>query len=436
MTFKTKLTIVAASIGGVLIVGGVVSFLLYRLVVAPLFARSEPPPELEQARVILGADLLTRSEFYKVGEKASWADFADPEKAKSNLDSIEDMAVGELDGQPGLDIGLAGTFGLSLLDIHGQMKKRITYRFAEEKVKVGPFETERQKDSFYNMRILDVEGDGVCEVLAYNGLDGAVIFDKQGRVLLSREENIDGKPSIRDVAAGDIDGDGILEFVAGWGYDPSSIELFDRFGNSKWRLPEEFAPGPFEIVDVDGDGKPEIVEDDGRNLKIRDAQGKVISNPEMPVYLWHLSLCAKPGVKGPPQNLAVREGSLWLIDLDGKNYSKFDAPLSSIKLEKPRKLRTFPGEPDIVDETDDVFRAKGVWIKLKKDQPEYLAVIATFAALDRALFYVYDHTGKLVYHEILPEDGNGIAVLKSEGDNGSETLLIGGDKTVWRYTAR
>lgn len=436
MTFKTKLTIVASSIGGVLILTGAASWLLYRFFVAPLFGSTEPPPELQQARVIVGADFLARTDFYKVGEKASWFDFGNPEKLKSNLDSIEDIAVGELDGQPGLDIGLAGSFGVSLLDITGQIKKRITYRFAEEKTKVGPFETERQKTSFYDMRIVDVEGDGVCEVLAYNGSDGAVIFDPQGRVVLSRGERVDGKPSIREVAAGDIDGDGVLEFVAGWGYEPSAIELFDRYGNSKWKLPEEFTPGPFEIVDVDGDGKVEIIEEDGTTLKIRDAQGNVISNPQMPVYLWHLSLCRRPGVNGPPQNLAVRDGSLWLIDLNGKNYSKFDAPLSSIKLEKPRKLPRLPGQDEMLDDTDDVYRAKGIWIKLKKDQPEYLAVLATFAALDRALFYVYDHTGKLVYHEILPEEGNGIAVLKQEGDNGPEAVLIAGETTVWHYAAR
>lgn len=435
MKLKTTLTIVAISIGGVLILIGASSWLLYRFLVAPLFALTEPPPELEQARVVVGADFLSRTDFYKPDEKASWFDFGDPDKLKSNLDSVEDMAVGELDGQPGLDIGLAGRFGVTLLDTHGQMKKRITYQFEKGNVKVGPFDMEREKSTFFDIRILDVESDGRCEILA-SGLDGVTVFDHRGRVLLSRGERLEGKQSIREIAAGDIDGDGVLEFVAGWGYDPSSIELFDRFGNNRWKLQEEFLPGPFEIVDVDGDGKREIVEDDGRNLKIRDAQGTVINNPEMPVYLWHICLIQKPGGNSPPQNLAVRDGSLWLIDLDGKNYSKSDAPLSSIKLEKPRKLPTSPGAPEVFDETEDVYRAKGVWIKLKKDQPEYLAVLGTFAAINRALLYVYDYTGKLVYHEILPEGCSDIAVLKSEGDSGPDAVLVGGETTVWRYTAR
>ena len=433
MTFRTKLAIVAASITALLVMMVAASLLLYRYFFAPFFASTAPAPELEQARVILGGDFLARTDFFQVGSKASWSDFADPDKLKSNMDSLDDVAVGELDGEPGLDIGLAGRYGVTLLDPQGQMKKRITYRFEETKTKVGPFQMERQKDSFFNMRIVDVERDGICEILA-SGLDGVAVFDHKGRVVLSRGDRLSGRPSIQEIAAGDIDGDGVLEFVAGWGYEPSAIELFDRFGNSKWKLSEEFSPGPFEIVDVDGDGKVEIVEDNGRNLRIRNAQGRVISNPEMPVYLWHLSLCSRRNKNGPPQNLAVREGSLWLIDLDGKNYSKFDAPLSSIKLDKPRPV-PLPGSSETFDETEDVFRAKGVWIKLKKDQPEYLAVLASFVAIDRAMFYVYDHTGKLVYQEILPEDGRAIAILKSES-GGAEAALVSGQTTVWHYAAR
>lgn len=436
MSLKSKLLIVAASVGGVLILMGLASWLFYRSFIAPIFALQEPPPELQEAKVILGADFLARSDFYQAGNQGSWLDFRNPDKLKSKLDSIEDLRVGELDGQPGLDIGLVGKFGMTLLDTQGQLKERITYQFATEKFKVGPFEGEREKSSFYTMRAIDIEGDGICEILGYNGMDGAIVFDHQGRVILNRGESVEGKPSIQEITAGDVDGDGVVEFVAGWGYEPwKGIELFDRSGKSRWRLQEEFLPGPFEIVDYDGDGKIEIIEKEGMSLKIRDAQGNVINNPAMPVYLWHLSLCPRPGGEGPPQNLAVREGSSWLIDLDGKNFTRFDAPLSEIKLQKTRRSQ-LPGTDEFVIDTEQVFRAKGAWIKLKKDQPKFLAVIATFATIDRSLFYVYDQQSKLIYHEILPEDCNSIAVLESESGNGAEDVLVGGETTVWRYTAR
>lgn len=437
MSIKRKLTIFSILFGCATVMLVLAGVVIYKSAVAPFFGMREPPPELREAKIIIGADFLTKSEFYQTGKRSSWRDLLDPYKLKSRFDSIRDIAVGQLDGQPGLDIGLVGRFGITLLDKQGNVKERINYQFEKKTVTLGPFKSEQERDSFNVMRIVDIENDGMCEILGYDGIDGAVLFNHQGHVLFSRGEYGEGKSSIKEVAAGDIDGDGVLEFVASWGHEPwAGIELFDRYGISKWRLEEEFKPGQMEVVDVNGDGKVEFVEEDGDDLKIRDAQGKVIGNVKMPVYLWHLSLCSRPDGQGPPQNLAVREGSLWLIDLDGKNFSKFDAPLSRIKLEKPREV-AMPGvSTPVTFDTEQVYRARGIWVKLKKDQPKYLAVIANFGALDRSLFYVYDEQGKLVYHEILPEECNAVVSLSSDNDSGSENILVGGENTVWRYTGR
>ncbi len=438
MNLQRKIAIASILLGGLITVAALGSWMFYKSFVAPYFSGPEPPPELKEARVIVGTEFLVRSDFYRAGSNSSWLDFRDPDKLKNNLDSIVDVAVGQLDGRPGLDIGLVGKFGMTLLDTHGNLTKRITYQFAMGKIKVGPFEAEREKDSFSKLRAVDIESDGVCEILGYDGLDGATVFDHEGRVLFSRGEYAEGKSSIQEVAAGDIDGDGVLEFVAGWGYESwSGIELFDRYGNSKWKLQEDFTPGPFEIVDLDRDGKAEIVEEDGGTIKVRDVHGKVVSSAEMPVYLWHLSLCPRPGPSGQVQNLAVREGSLWLINLDGKNSVKFDAPLSLIKLKMPRRVPRMPGMSNTLEvDSEEVFRAKGVWFKVKTEQPEVLGIVARFGSIDRSLFYVYDQQGKLLYHEILPEECHAIAVLRSEDDGGVDNVLVAGETTVWRYSAR
>ncbi|HEV2914111.1 MAG TPA: hypothetical protein VGX92_12595 [Pyrinomonadaceae bacterium] len=436
MNLKRKIAIITVLIGGLLLLLILICVWAYNSIFAPYFNGRELPPELREARVITGADFLSRSEFYRANKGGRWRDLLDPNKLKSRLDSIADVSVGQLDGRPGVDIGLAGRFGLTLLDGQGKVKERITYQFEKGSIALGPVKLEREKNSFSQLRVVDIEGDGVCEILGYDGIDGAAIFNHQGRVLLSRGAYDEGSSSIYEVTAGDLDGDGVLEFIASWGYEPwTGMELFDRFGNSKWRLEEEYKPGECEVVDVDGDDRAEIVEESSGKLKIRDAQGKVLREVQMPVYLWHLSLCSRPDGSGPPQNLAVREGSLWLIDLDGKNFSQFAAPLSEIKLEKPRRIIE-PGIPaSSEDYKEQVFRAEGVWVRLKKDQPKYLAVIASFAALDRSLLYVYDEQGKLVYHEILPEDCDAIAKLPSENDS-REDILVSGKKTVWRYAAR
>ncbi len=191
-----------------------------------------------------------------------------------------------------------------------------------------------------------------------------------------------------------------------------------------------------EVVDVDGDGQAETVEVNGSKLKIRNAQGKVTGSAEMPVVIGHLSLCPRPDARGAPQNLAVGQGKVFLIDLDGKNFSIVEAALSKIKLEQPRELK-FPGmDEPLVFDTEEVYRAEGAWVRLRPEQPKYLAVVARFATLDRSLFYVYDAQGKLLYHEILPEACNALSAFLSEGGAGGEDILVGGERTVWRYAAR
>lgn len=429
MTRKKIITIVSIILGCGLVVLVVFGVLVYKSIISPLLAMNEVPPELQKPRVITGADLLVKSEFYRVGKGTSWRDLLDPDKVKSRLDSVKGMTVGQLDGQGDLDVGLAGRYGLMLLDRKGNLATRIDYRFEKEK-------SQREKDSFYNMRLLDVEGDGVCEVLGFGGLDGMVLFDHQGNVLFSRGQREEGKPSIYEVSAGDVDGDGVSEFIISWGYESSnSLELLDRNGNSKWRHEEEFLPGEMEVVDVDGDGKPELVEEHGGELNIRDNQGGVKSLVEMPVYVSQVSLLAQANTQGPPRNLAVTKGGLWLIDLDGKNHTRYDAPLSEIKLEKPRVIGA-PGVPDVTFDTEDVYRAKGVWVELEKGRPKYLAVIANFAAIDRSLFYLYDSRGRLIYQEILPEECDAVAVLPPENSSGRDEILVSGEKTVWRYAIR
>ena len=83
-----------------------------------------------------------------------------------------------------------------------------------------------------------------------------------------------------------------------------------------------------------------------------------------------------------------------------------------------------------------VYAAKGVWVKLNDDQPELLAVVTRFAAIDRSVLYVYSDDGKLVYQEVLPEESSSIAVLSKDDGRGGQELLVGGSETVWRYSAR
>lgn len=428
---RTKTKIILIMIPVILI--GVISisvWFVYRRIVAPLRSSKEIPAELEEARVILGADLLSRSQFVRTNQLDSWRDIRDPAKLKGSLDSIEDIALGELDGNPGLDIGIAGRFGALLFDRQGNVKERNLYEFERKMVKLGPIESETEKGMLGDMQIVDIEGDGVCEYLGRGSIHGGAVFNHQGKVLWSYGDFTEEKTAIDNLTVGDVDGDGVAEFVASW----EAIEVFDRHGTKRWAQEDEFS-GQVEVVDVDGDGRNEILNQSGHGMMIRDSEGQVIKKVEMPIYIGRFTLCENHHEKKPPQILTVDSGSVWLIDFDGQTTAKFDAPLSHLVKPTPRVI-DMPGMSEPVTITDeDVYKAEGVWVKLIKEQPAYLAIIAQFVVMDRSIFYVYDAQGKLVYQEILPEQCSSIAVLPSEDESRQPSLLVGGEETIWRYAA-
>lgn len=412
--------IIIASV--LLVVGVLAAWVIYSFL-AKLSAYGPPvtPQELREARVIVGADFLSRNQFVTLDQ--NWTSLNDV----MGVGSISDIAVGELDSQPGLEIAIAGIYGALIVDQNGTKRSEIRYEFAIKKRKMFIFTSEIPESSVGELQVIDVEGDGTCEYLARGSLDGAAVFSHHGSRVWSYGAFTDEKTYIDDLAPGDLNGDGVLEFVAGW----NALEAFDRQGKKRWSKPYDSVMFQLEVVDVDGDRKNEIIHSKG-GLTIWDGQGQLIKEVEMPFYLARFQLIPMPGEEKRPRILALEDEHVWLVDFEGSVVNKFAAPLS--RFTNPRKNP--PGNLDFLgsDETD-VYKAEGVWVKLKENQPEFLAVVTEFAGIDRSVFYVYSPEGKLVYHEVLPEGCSSIAVLGQPERNVQE-LLIGGTDTVWRYNAR
>lgn len=378
----------------------------------------ETPSELRQPRVVIGAEFLARNKF----------DTTNQFGYANDLGSIEDIAVGELDSDAGIDIAIAGSYGALIVDRNGAKRSQIQYEFEIENRKVGPFNTQSPGRMLGDVQVIDIEGDGSCEYLARGGIDGAAVFSHQGKRLWAYGKFTDEKTSIDDLAVGDIDGDGVGEFIAGW----NAVELFDRQGSKRWTQPWD---GPFyqiEVVDVDGDLKNEILHSTGSGLMIRDRRGQVVKEVDMPFYLSRFHLCAMPDQKERSHILVVEDDYVWLTDFEGKVVNKFAAPLS--RFSAPSKPSD--SELGIGRSETSVYKAKGVWVKLKENDAAFLAVVTEFAAIDRSVLYIYSAEGTLVYQEVLPEQSSSIAVLSQEGGRRAQELLIGGTETVWRYSAR
>lgn len=397
-----------------------VVLLFHRALSSPLFThRSSPtPPQLKQARVVLGDWFLMRSQLVETGMGLVGEALKGPD-----IGPISDIAIRKLHRHAGLPIVIAGRYGAMVIDRNGLKQSQVRYDFETEQIKLGPFRRTKTDTNIGDIQIVDIDGDGGYEFLGRGSLDGAALFDLQGRRLWSYPQSDKERISLENVTVGDLNDDRQAEFIV----SSNGIEAFDRFGKQLWRRPAENGPSQIEVVDTDGSGKKKIVSI-GFELEIRDESGNKIKSVETPAgYVGNFSLCTMPNKK-VPIILAVKDGYFWLIDFDGNAVARFDAPLSDF--------------PDVVEKTPrgefrtSAYKAKGVWVKLVKDQPEYLAAVAEFVALDRSVLYVYTASGKLVYQEVLPEECASIAVLPPENESGSEEFLVGGSRTVWRYKAK
>jgi len=83
-------------------------------------------------------------------------------------------------------------------------------------------------------------------------------------------------------------------------------------------------------------------------------------------------------------------------------------------------------------------------VRLKPNEPDYLATIITWDILKRSMLCIHDSSGKLVYEEVLPEICKsiqampaGVATIEDKGTTESDTaesLLIGGSGRIWKFT--
>ncbi len=422
MTNKKLLTWFLIISGVLLVVLAFSAWMIYSFFAKAFMYRPETPSELREARVVVGAAFLTRNQFVTTNQSFNL-------NPLTSVGDIVDISIAEQDSEPGIDVVIAGRYGAMIVDRNGVKRSQIQYEFEREKTKVFIFETETPRSMLGDVQVIDIEGDGKCEYLARGSLDGAAVFNHQGKRLWSYGAFTDEKTSIDNAAAGDINGDGVAEFIAGW----NAIEVFDKHGRKGWVQPWEGSLHQIEVVDVDGDGKNEIIHNSAGGMMIRDGQGKTIKQVEMPFYFSTFHLVTKPGEK-QPHILAVHDQSVWLVDFNGNVVKKFAAPLS--KLISPRKPSTTNELENFFSGEVSVYKAKGVWVKLKEAQPEFLAVIAEFVAIDRSVLYIYSDDGNLVYQEVLPEECLSIAVFAPEDQSRAQELLIGGSDTVWRYNAR
>ncbi len=275
---------------------------------------------------------------------------------------------------PGAALGVAGLQGAAFLKPDNAVLSRVN--FARATRKVNFFELPLIPT---HVQFVDLDGHGDWAFLnrGGRGASDASLIGKDGRTLWTYS----GTPGVDDMTAGKLGRDDAASFVVGFD-GIGGIRRLDKNAQVMWQQSDGDV-SHVEIVDAQGDGIGRILHTgSGRQFTIRDANGAVMRQFGADIYCSHFSVCRWPDATSSPKLLLARKGQVLLSDLVGKTLAEF-------------KLSTSAKSPDEIH---------GTAVRLKKSEPEFLAVVVDYWLPHASVLSVLSHDQKLVYQEVIADD--------------------------------
>lgn len=251
---------------------------------------------------------------------------------------------------------------------------------------------------------VDINRDGVYEYMDRGGgWQPVKLVSSEGRLLWEFPDRKSGLAADQ-MAAGDLDRDGHVDFAVGMNA-AGGLYLFNSDGTVKWRR-EAGNVFAVEIVDVDGDGQPEIVHIDGGRIVIRDKRGEIIRQFQFPSHpvdhlVWKLD-------HNEFRVVGTRDGFIHIYDLQGKELRRVRLPRVEGYVASLRPIR----------------HAGAVY---------YAASIHAPYHYNNGYFYIFDEAGRVLHKEIFATRLGGLLVLPNPAHQDSDVLLVGVGSQVIEY---
>ena len=330
------------------------------------------PAALETPRVVTGSSLLAKAAFL----------------AKPPMEVITDLRWGEHLSPPGPKLCAASAEGAIFTDRQGAVLSTVTFNCRLDRLSILP----------------STDAAGCQFIDRGSWSSNATLFAHDGAQLWT----YGGSSGVDDMAAGDVDGDGRLEFVVGFN-GGGGVHLLDNQGKKRWQQADGNV-WHVEIADLDGTGHQQILHSCAAGeMVLRDKDGNVIRRLHPPNYFSQFAVCPWPDSAGAQRVICAGEAGIFVIDATGQAVATLSAPDAA--------------------ELNDLFATP---VRLAAGQPASFAVVLSYRHWDRSVLYVYDAKRTLVYEEVIAGPCGAVTALPT-GSADAEALLVGGTANLWRY---
>ncbi len=334
--------------------------------------------KLLEPKVLIGSTEFTKRVFCK----------------NPSIGRVTQIFGGGLDNEGQAALTLVSNYGVHYVDANGEVKRTTSF-------------TNPTRSSVELVQ-LDRAGNYGFLTRDQSWAENVILLDKSGNQLwsYSRATGID------DSSVAEAGANGKFTFVVG-SNGVGGIALLDSQGKEIWRKAESNV-WHVESLDVDGDGRREILNSNARGeLLVRNMGGDVENRYLAGYYVTYFSL-TRWGNESTPRHILVPTTG-FNADCGKKILIVLDAAGKTVAT-----LEATPGD----------WSHKAAAAPFRSKNHTLFAVVQT-GVLPRSVLSVYDAENRIVYREVL---GQLCSSLNTTSVNSEEKLLVGCDSLVLEYT--